>query len=100
MLRVSAVIKKPAEQIRGGVDMPRTSLSRQAYKDREIEARIDYLRKFKGLTPEDLWEALGIDRSTWYKRMRDPDSFRLLELRKLAKRLNTTIMVILEGPIT
>ena len=48
---------------------------------------------------QDLADAVGISRMTFYRRMKSPDTFTIKELEKVAKTLCTTIPAILNGQV-
>ncbi|MCI1951772.1 MAG: hypothetical protein LKJ50_03190 [Clostridiales bacterium] len=68
--------------------MPRLRVSATELENRKIIAGIKYGCEMSGINPMDLAVVAHIDRSTLYRRLKDPTQFRLCELRAISQRLH------------
>lgn len=68
--------------------MPKLRASAAELENRKIIAGIKYGCAMVGINPMDLAVVAHIDRSTLYRRLKDPTQFRLCELRAISQRLH------------
>ena len=68
--------------------MPKLRASAAELENRKIIAGIKYGCEMSGINPMDLAVVAHIDRSTLYRRLKDPTQFRLCELRAISQRLH------------
>lgn len=65
-------------------------------EDRQLAAKIRYRMELLGISPPEAAGALGISKVTWYHRLRQPESFTLGELRRLATVLEMSLLQFLD----
>jgi len=69
----------------------------QIEQGRQVLASIRYYQVMFGFTDRDLWETAGMSERTWRTRERQPETFTVHELLRLAKRFDTTLKRFLIG---
>lgn len=67
--------------------MPRLKLSAEERAQREVVGVIDKYARIYDVSPAERAAAMRIGRTSYYSRMKDPDSMTLKELRLLRRRL-------------
>lgn len=77
--------------------MPKTKHRVAPFKN--IIAVICYYAEMNGISREETFKAALITRGTMYQRIKEPDSFRLSELSRLAKVLNISLLKLLTGDV-
>jgi hypothetical protein len=66
--------------------MPRTRQTALQIQDASIRKAISGSAAFYGLSMEQQYETVGVKRATWYRRLNDPGTFTLREIRRMALR--------------
>lgn len=69
----------------------------QIEQGRQVLASIRYYQTLYGYADRDLWETAGVSERTWRTRERQPETFTVQELLRLAKRFDRTLQRFLIG---
>lgn len=68
--------------------------------NQNIKAVITYKRMQKGLTAEEVAIAARMKKDKFYYRLRNPDTFRLCELRAIAQKLDIELPLLVMGKLS
>lgn len=68
--------------------------------NQNIKAVITYKRIQKGLTAEELAIAARMKKDKFYYRLRNPDTFRLCELRAISQKLDIELTLLVTGKLS
>lgn len=71
--------------------MPRLKMTADEKTKTVLLANIDYFRRMKGITDEEFEIAGRMSKSTYYRRLREPDTFLLSELMGISKKLGVSL---------
>ena len=63
----------------------------KAVRDSSLRYLIKEYADKRGLDESDLCKRVGVSMGTWYSRVKDPDTFKLGELRIIARVLNLPV---------
>lgn len=66
--------------------MPKTRLTDAQTQDALLRQAIKGSAAFYQLSPTEQAEIAGVTRATWYRRLNEPSSFSLKELRRMTRR--------------
>ena len=72
--------------------MPKLRMSDEQIQDAFLRQAIKGSAGFFQLSSEELARAAGCARATWYRRINQPETFTLAELRRMVKRFHWTAM--------
>lgn len=77
--------------------MPRLRPSAADLENRTIIATIKYGMEMSRVEPDELALAARVSRATFYDRMKDPNQFRLCELRRISDKLHIPLEQLVAG---
>jgi DNA-binding Xre family transcriptional regulator len=77
--------------------MPKLKPSDKEKRRQQIKDNIDHALIDRHISKEDLWTSIGMSRSTFYDRLKQPDTIQIGELAHIARILNKTVLELLEG---
>ena len=76
--------------------MPRTKQSKDALFDAKIRRAISGSAAFYDMGVDEQAFAAGVTRSTWYRRLKEPNTFTLYELRRMIRKFHWDNETIIE----
>lgn len=68
--------------------MPRTKLSAESDKNKDLSKLIRKYKYAEALTDENAGKLIGVTGRTWSRYMNDPENLSIKTLRKIQKKLN------------
>lgn len=76
--------------------MARTKQTRDAIFDAKIRRAISGAAAYYGMGVDEQAFAAGVTRSTWYRRLKQPNTFTLYELRRMIRKFHWDNETIIE----